>query len=208
MPVVPVGVVESDIGGVVAFRHREASSEAFLLLLAPPSIKALLVVWIQIGTKHVDVELSYSTIVLRGCCSLFPSSRYGHFVLFLFLLGSTFHRCKFRQVDFGVLNRQQPFFTCLRVHHRKVESLIRVTVHRDEHSAAADHQALVLARRLQSFREVELLKQRTDGIGHVFDDLPTRHVRGWRRYFPADVYGLYRQVRDGPRLQKMQLVAR
>ena len=120
-------------------------------------------------------------------------------------LSPLFFRLAFRSFQLLLC---QPFRALHGLELRPVPTLIGKAVQRRVYGTTAHHEAFASARVFQSFRQVQLVEKRTDGIGHVLDDLaPAEDFRG-RVGLPDDIYGLRRQVRDGPGLQQPELAFR
>ena len=116
------------------------------------------------------------------------------------------HRA-FRGLQFVLGRLPDLRVVAVREEHLPVAALVGEAVHRDEDRAAADHHALATAGLLETDRQVELLEQRADRVGHVLDDLAAGQDPGRRGRHPFHLDRLRRQVRDRPRLQQVEPAA-
>ena len=86
------------------------------------------------------------------------------------------------------------FLVLLRLQLQPVRPLVGKAVHGDEYRTAAHHGAIVFTRHLQPLGQIELFKQRTNGIRHVFDNLSANQgFSRWCRY-PLNLDRLNREI--------------
>ena len=183
---VHLGLVERRIGRVVALGHGHRVGQVLDPGGCGPIVERLALLARQGIEEQLHVVLLHGGIGLLKLPSLFLGFAFGGFQL---VLG-------------------QPLGASPGLKLRPIRPLIGEAVQRHEYGTAAHHEAFAPARVFQSLRQVQLLEQRTDGIGHVLDDLAPVEDFRWRVGLPDHLYGLRRQVRDGLGLQQPQFAFR